>query len=88
VALSVPVLSGLIQQSHRLRCLVLQAVMKELNNENMAEVDKLRLVMLYALRFEKENVQQMEALISKVEAQCRKYKPGVMTPYSVTIYIT
>ena len=57
--------------------IILQAVMKELNNENMAEADRLRLVMLYALRFEKENPPQMEVLINKLEAKSSKYKPGV-----------
>ena len=51
--------------------------MRELNNENMAEPDRLRLVMLYALRFEKENPPQMEVLINKLEGKSSKHKPGV-----------
>lgn len=52
--------------------------MNELNNDNMLEIDRLRLVMLYALRFEKENPQQLELLVSKMASRSNMYKPGVI----------
>lgn len=58
--------------------LIWQAVMNELNNDNMLEIDRLRLVMLYTLRFEKENPQQLELLVSKVSGRSNIYKPGVI----------
>lgn len=58
--------------------LLWQAVMNELNNDNMIEIDRLRLVMLYALRFEKENPQQLELLVSKMASRSNVYKPGVI----------
>eukprot|EP00250_Pteridium_aquilinum_P035063 c8549_g1_i1 orf=81-1778(+) len=55
-----------------------EAVMNELNNDHMLEIDRLRLVMLYGLRFEKENPQQLELLVSKLALRSNLYKPGLV----------
>ncbi|KAI5073398.1 hypothetical protein GOP47_0011411 [Adiantum capillus-veneris] len=55
-----------------------EAVMNELNNDNMLEIDRLRLVMLYALRFEKENPQQLELFVNKLASRSIMYKPGLV----------
>ena len=55
----------------------MQAVTNLLNNENVSDIDRLRLVMLYALRYEKESPVQLMQLFNKLAAQSPKYKPGV-----------
>jgi len=49
-----------------------------LSNENVSDIDRLRLVMLYALRYEKESPVQLMQLFNKLAAKSAKYKPGVM----------
>lgn len=60
-----------------LLCAPLQAVTNLLNNENVSDIDRLRLVMLYALRYEKESPVQLMQLFNKLASQSPKYKPGV-----------
>lgn len=55
----------------------LQAVTDLLNNESVSDIDRLRLVMLYALRYEKENPVQLMQLFNKLASRSPKYKPGV-----------
>lgn len=55
----------------------MQAVSNLLNNESISDFDRLRLVMLYALRYEKESPVQLMQLFNKLAAQSPKYKPGV-----------
>lgn len=57
--------------------LVLQAVTNLLNNESVSDIDCLRLVMLYALRYEKESPVQLMQLFNKLASRSPKYKPGV-----------
>nr|VDD62824.1 unnamed protein product [Brassica oleracea] len=54
------------------------AVTDLLNNENVSEIDRLRLVMLYALRYEKENPVQLMQLFNKLASRSPKYKPGLV----------
>ncbi|KAJ7561329.1 hypothetical protein O6H91_03G024100 [Diphasiastrum complanatum] len=46
-----------------------EAVMTQLNNESIADFNCLRIVMLYALRYEKENPHQLQQLISKLTSR-------------------
>eukprot|EP00249_Psilotum_nudum_P018464 c26818_g1_i2 orf=120-1817(+) len=55
-----------------------EAVMNQLNNEGLAEVDRLRLVMLYALRYEKENSQHLEQLLNRLASRSSKFKAGLV----------
>ncbi|KAK1323918.1 hypothetical protein QJS10_CPA02g00599 [Acorus calamus] len=55
-----------------------EAVINLLNNESISDVDRLRLVMLYALRYEKESSVQLMQLFNKLSSLSAKYKPGVM----------
>ena len=55
----------------------MQAVTNILNNESVSNIDHLRLVVLYALRYEKENPVQLMQLFNKLASQSAKYKPGV-----------
>ena len=55
----------------------MQAVTNLLNNESSSNIDRLRLVMLYALRYKKENPVQLMQLFYKLASQSAKYKPGV-----------
>lgn len=55
----------------------LQAVTNLLNNNSIADIDRLRLVMLYALRYEKESPVQLMQLFNKLSSKNAKYKPGV-----------
>lgn len=57
----------------------LQAVLNQLKNEKIADIDCLRLVMLYALRFERENPQSVEQLIARLKSRTSKHKAGVCT---------
>lgn len=59
----------------------LQAVTDLLNNESVSDIDRLRLVMLYALRYEKENPVQLMQLFNKLASRSPKYKPGVQSDY-------
>lgn len=55
-----------------------EAVTNLLNNENVSDIDRLRLVMLYALRYEKESPVQLMQLFNKLSAKSPKYKPGLV----------
>ena len=55
----------------------MQAVTNLLNIENVSDIDHLRLVMLYALRYEKESPVQLMQLFNKLASRFAKYKPGV-----------
>lgn len=55
----------------------LQAVTNLLNNDSVSDIDRLRLVMLYALRYEKESPVQLMQLFNKLASRSAKYKPGV-----------
>ncbi|WMV26639.1 hypothetical protein MTR67_020024 [Solanum verrucosum] len=54
------------------------AVTNLLNNDNISDVDRLRLVMLYALRYEKESPVQLMQLFNKLASRSPKYKPGLV----------
>lgn len=56
---------------------ILQAVSNLLNNEKSADIDRMRLVMLYALRFERESPHSVEQLISRLAAKTDKHKARV-----------
>ena len=56
----------------------LQAVTTLLNDESVSDIDRLRLVMFYALRYEKESPVQLMQLFNKLASQSAKYKPGVI----------
>lgn len=49
----------------------------QLNNESISDEDRLRLVMLYALRYEKDSPVQLMQLFNKLASRSAKYKPGV-----------
>lgn len=51
-------------------------VTKLLNDESVSDIDRLRLVMLYALRYEKESPVQLMQLINKLASASPKYSPG------------
>ncbi|GKF19944.1 vacuolar protein sorting-associated protein 45, partial [Tanacetum coccineum] len=53
------------------------AVTNILNNESVSDIDRLRVVMLYALRYEKESPVQLMQLFNKLASRSPKYKPGV-----------
>ncbi|KAK6277195.1 hypothetical protein POUND7_017518 [Theobroma cacao] len=55
-----------------------EAVTNLLNNESISDVDRLRLVMLYALRYEKESPVQLMQLFNKLASRSAKYKPGLV----------
>lgn len=55
-----------------------EAVTNLLNNDNISDVDRLRLVMLYALRYEKESAVQLMQLFNKLASRSPKYKPGLV----------
>ncbi|XP_010245811.1 PREDICTED: vacuolar protein sorting-associated protein 45 homolog [Nelumbo nucifera] len=55
-----------------------EAVTNFLNDESVSDIDCLRLVMLYALRFEKENPLQIMQLFNKLSSRSSKYKPGLV----------
>ncbi|CAJ1974316.1 unnamed protein product [Sphenostylis stenocarpa] len=56
---------------------VFEAVTNLLNNESISDVDRLRLVMLYALRYEKDSPVQLMQLFNKL-SRSAKYKPGLV----------
>jgi vacuolar protein sorting-associated protein 45 len=55
----------------------MQAVTSLLNNQSISDIDRLRLVMLYALRYEKESPVQLMQLFNKLASRSAKYKSGV-----------
>lgn len=55
-----------------------QAVMALLDEETTADVDRLRLVMLYCLRYEKDSSRQIEAMMKKLTSKPSKFKPAVI----------
>ncbi|CAO2831463.1 unnamed protein product [Amaranthus hypochondriacus] len=55
-----------------------EAVTNLLNNEHVSDIDRLRLVMLYALRYEKENPVQLMQLFNKLASKSAKHKPGLV----------
>ncbi|XP_072985564.1 vacuolar protein sorting-associated protein 45 homolog [Typha latifolia] len=55
-----------------------EAVTNLLNNESVSDVDRLRLVMLYALRYEKESPVQLMQLFNKLASRSAKYKSGLV----------
>ncbi|KAK4340913.1 hypothetical protein RND71_039414 [Anisodus tanguticus] len=55
-----------------------EAVTNLLNNDNVSDVDRLRLVMLYALRYAKESPVQFMQLFNKLASRSPKYKPGLV----------
>ncbi|GJP38428.1 hypothetical protein CLOM_g22867 [Closterium sp. NIES-68] len=57
-----------------------EAVAAKLSSQDVADVDKLRLVMLYALRYEQDSPRHLQALINKFNDVCRnpKYKAGLI----------
>ncbi|MFS7974251.1 putative sec1-like protein [Helianthus anomalus] len=55
-----------------------EAVTNLLNNESVSDMDRLRLVMLYALRYEKESPVQLMQLFNKLASRSPKYKPGLV----------
>ncbi|KAK6115647.1 hypothetical protein DH2020_007916 [Rehmannia glutinosa] len=63
------------------------AVTNLLNNENVSDIDRLRLVMLYALRYEKESPVQLMQLFNKLASRSPKYKPGTPTWASPVILL-
>ncbi|KAI3878918.1 hypothetical protein MKX03_037315 [Papaver bracteatum] len=55
-----------------------EAVMNLLSNDSVSDVDRLRLVMLYALRYEKESPVQLMQLCNKLASRSAKYKSGLV----------
>jgi vacuolar protein sorting-associated protein 45 len=55
-----------------------EAVLTQLNNEKTSDIDRLRIVMLYALRYERESPQTVEQLITHLRSWPSKYKPGLV----------
>ncbi|KAK6939992.1 Sec1-like protein [Dillenia turbinata] len=55
-----------------------EAVTNLLNDESVSDIDRLRLVMLYALRYEKESPVQLMQLFNKLASRSAKYKPGLV----------
>nr|XP_023917106.1 vacuolar protein sorting-associated protein 45 homolog [Quercus suber] len=51
---------------------------KSLNNESVSDIDRLRLVILYTLRYEKESPVQLMQLFNKLASRSAKYKPGLV----------
>lgn len=62
--------------------IVIQAVVNQLNNERIADIDRIRLVMLYALRYEKESPMMLEQLLSKLSSRSSNYNFNVISPKS------
>lgn len=58
----------------------LEAVTNLLNNESVSDIDRLRLVLLYALRYEKDSPVHLMQLCNKL-SRTAKYKPGVSCVY-------
>ncbi|CAN1234859.1 Vacuolar protein sorting-associated protein 45 homolog [Linum perenne] len=56
----------------------IEAVANLIKNESISDFDRLRLVMLYALRYEKESPVQLMQLFNKLSSRSAKYKPGLV----------
>lgn len=56
----------------------LEAVTSLLNSESVSDIDRFRLVLLYALRYEKDSPVHLMQLCNKL-SRTAKYKPGVGT---------
>ncbi|KAM7257785.1 hypothetical protein ACFE04_013526 [Oxalis oulophora] len=56
----------------------LEAITNLLYNDSVSDTDRLRLVMLYALRYEKESPVQLMQLFNKLASRSAKYKPGLV----------
>lgn len=54
----------------------LEEVTNLLNNESVSDIDRFRLVLLYALRYEKDSPVHLMQLCNKL-SRTAKYKPGV-----------
>ncbi|MCL7050409.1 hypothetical protein MKW94_010579, partial [Papaver nudicaule] len=52
--------------------------MNLLSNDSISDVDRLRLVMLYALRYEKDSPVQLMQLCNKLASRSAKYKSGLV----------
>lgn len=55
-----------------------EAVLNLLNNDNVSDIDRLRLVMLYALRYENDSPVQLMQLFNKLASRSAKYKSGLV----------
>lgn len=55
-----------------------EAVTNLLNDDSISDIDRLRLVMLYALRYEKESPVQLMQLFNKLASRSPEYKPGLV----------
>ncbi|XP_074263694.1 vacuolar protein sorting-associated protein 45 homolog [Silene latifolia] len=55
-----------------------EAVTNLLYNDNVSDIDRLRLVMLYALRYEKESPVELMQLFNKLASKSAKYKTGLV----------
>ncbi|GBG64155.1 hypothetical protein CBR_g40854 [Chara braunii] len=55
-----------------------EAVMGQLDNRMVTDLDRLRLVMLYSLRYERDNSRQREQLMTKLASKPSKFKPGLV----------
>ncbi|MED6209023.1 vacuolar protein sorting-associated protein 45 [Stylosanthes scabra] len=55
-----------------------EAVTNLLNDDSVSDVDRLRLVMLYALRYEKDSPVQLMQLFNKLASRSAKYKSGLV----------
>ena len=60
-------------------------MLNQLNNEKTSDIDRLRLVMLYALRFERESPQSVEQMIARL-SRSSKYKAGVRTKLHSSLF--
>ncbi|XP_071722686.1 vacuolar protein sorting-associated protein 45 homolog [Rutidosis leptorrhynchoides] len=56
----------------------LEAITNLLYNDSVSDIDRLRVVMLYALRYEKESPVQLMQLFNKLASRSAKYKPGLV----------
>ncbi|XP_073020919.1 vacuolar protein sorting-associated protein 45 homolog [Primulina eburnea] len=54
------------------------AITNLLNNGSVSDIDRLRLVMLYALRYERDSPVQLMQLFNKLASRSSKYKPGLV----------
>ncbi|KAG9445438.1 hypothetical protein H6P81_016778 [Aristolochia fimbriata] len=55
-----------------------EAVTKLLDDESVSDIDRSRLVMLYALRYEKESPVQLMQLFNKLASRSAQYKSGLV----------
>ncbi|XP_065636766.1 vacuolar protein sorting-associated protein 45 homolog isoform X2 [Quercus suber] len=74
-------INRMLQDISGMKLLILDshtAVTNLLNNESVSDIDRLRLVMLYTLRYEKESPVQLMQLFNKLASRSAKYKPGLV----------